>query len=115
MPKRFIPFIEYNNLKIVYAFLNGTKCSFILDPEQPTTVVNSNYFPIKKSVSEHDHLQVFLPKLNLYGLKSGSPYVEALDLSTYEQNGRMIHGIFGQDMINGFDLSVTEGKFVLSS
>lgn len=115
MATHYIPFTEYKNLKIVHAFINGTKCSFILNTDLANTVVNSNYFAQDKSKSLEESSQVFLPKLSLYGLKSSSPYIESKDLSTYEKNGRIIHGIFGKDIVDGFDVTVSNGKFILTN
>ncbi len=114
MAKHYIPFTEYKHLKIVHAFINGTKCSFIFNADQLNTVVNSTYFTQDKTKYIEGIPNVFLPKLRLYGLKLNSPYIESKDLSTYEKNGRIIHGIFGKDIIDGFDVTISNHKFILT-
>lgn len=112
MTKLTIPFAQHNNLKLVSAFVNGVKSTFIIDPIKQKTVLNSNYFFNKKANSEDE---VYLSRITLYGLKPRGNRFKSEDLSEYEQNGRAIHGIFGQDILDGYNVDISENRLILSS
>lgn len=113
MKQLTIPFSNYNNHKIVYAFINGVKSTFIIDLELEKTILNSNYF-FKRVAGNTSKEPIFLSKINLYGLKPDEHLFYTQDLSEHEQDGRAIHGIFGQDILKGFQVTIAESRFILS-
>jgi len=109
-----IPYTILNGQKIVSAFVNGIKSTFIFDLNQDQTLINSVYFKDNKRISLDGKL-ILLDKLNLYGLKVINKNYKAQDLSLYEKNGRTIHGIFGQDIIEDYTLTIFDNRFILKN
>lgn len=109
-----IPYTTHKNLKIVSVFINGVKSTFILNMDQEQTILNSNYFtPSKTKDSNTD--SIFLPKMSFYGLKPEQSYFKLQDLSSFEESGRTIHGIFGKDIIKGYEVIIGKDKLVLTN
>lgn len=111
-----IPYTQYDQFKLVYAFINGIRGQFILDLQRNDTTLNSTYFYSNNNTNRFNKEiePIKISRFSLYGIQYNNELLKLENLSQYEQKGKTIYGIIGSDFFNGMTTKIDEIQKTIS-
>ena len=111
-----IPYTQYDQFKLVYAFINGIRGQFILDLQKNDTILNSTYFYSKHNINRFKKQiePIKISRFSLYGIQHNDQWHKLENLSQYEQRGKTIYGIIGLDFFKDMTIETDEIQKTIS-